>query len=155
LIYTGEQLRAARALARVEQSDLASIASVSVDTIKRLERTSGAVSANVATLGPIVLALEAFGVEFTNGGQPGVKTRMPGDYSDAALALLFDRDHLWFIRGAPNPLPANETTLRRALASARKLQSPSQKVISIRSAGDKIVIPAAQIERLWSMADLL
>jgi predicted transcriptional regulator len=79
LIPTGEQLRAARAIVRMEQSDLASKAAVSIDTIKRLERTVGAVSANVATTDAILRALEAAGVVFIaqNGGGPGVRLRRP------------------------------------------------------------------------------
>jgi transcriptional regulator with XRE-family HTH domain len=75
LIITGEQLRAARAMARIEQADLAGQANVSVETIKRLERTEGPVSANVQTVDAVMRALEAAGVEFTNGGQPGVRMR--------------------------------------------------------------------------------
>ena len=75
---TGEQLRASRALTRIEQSDLAAAAKVSVDTIKRLERTVGPVSANIATVNSVVSALEAAGVEFTNGEQPGVRLRASG-----------------------------------------------------------------------------
>jgi DNA-binding XRE family transcriptional regulator len=47
LIITGEQFRAARAMARIEQTDLARQAKVSVETIKRLERTEGPVSAKM------------------------------------------------------------------------------------------------------------
>jgi hypothetical protein len=53
--------------------DLAQIASVSIDTIKRLERSPGLISANVATADAIVGVLDAAGIEFTNGGQPGVR----------------------------------------------------------------------------------
>jgi transcriptional regulator with XRE-family HTH domain len=74
---TGEQLRAARAMARIEQSELTLASKVSVDTVKRLERTIGPVSANVATVNSVVQALEAAGVEFTNGWQPGVRMRKP------------------------------------------------------------------------------
>jgi DNA-binding XRE family transcriptional regulator len=77
LIVTGEQLRAARAMARIEQSDLARASKVSVDTIKRLERTIGPVSANVATVNSVVQALESAGIEFIaeNGRGPGVRLR--------------------------------------------------------------------------------
>jgi transcriptional regulator with XRE-family HTH domain len=75
LIVTGEQLRGARAMVRMEQSDLAAKANVSVDTVKRLERTVGPISANVATMAAIVSVLEGAGVAFTNGGEPGVKLR--------------------------------------------------------------------------------
>jgi transcriptional regulator with XRE-family HTH domain len=79
LHVTGEQLRAARAMARIEQSELAMAGKVSVDTIKRLERTIGPVSANVVTLNAVVQVLEAAGVEFTNGDQPGVRMRRARD----------------------------------------------------------------------------
>ena len=74
---TGEQLRAARAIVRMEQTDLAQAAKVSVDTIKRLERTVGQVSANVLTVNAITKTLESAGVEFVpeNGGGPGVRLR--------------------------------------------------------------------------------
>jgi predicted transcriptional regulator len=62
-------------MARIEQSELATVSKVSVDTIKRLERTIGPVSANIATVNSVVQALEAAGVEFTNGEQPGVRLR--------------------------------------------------------------------------------
>lgn len=75
MVVTGEQLRAARAMARIEQADLALKASVSVDTIKRLERTVGPVSANVATTEAIMRVLESAGVEFISDGQSGVRQR--------------------------------------------------------------------------------
>jgi hypothetical protein len=62
-------------MARIEQSDLAMAAKVSVDTIKRLERTIGPVSANVVTVSAVLQVLEAAGIEFTNGNQPGVRTK--------------------------------------------------------------------------------
>jgi predicted transcriptional regulator len=64
-------------MARLEQIDLAKSAGVSVDTIKRLERTQGVVSANLATVHAIVAALETAGVEFIaeNGGGPGVRLK--------------------------------------------------------------------------------
>jgi hypothetical protein len=62
-------------MVRIEQSELAVAAKVSVDTIKRLERTIGPVSANVATVNAVVQVLEAAGMEFTNGGQPGVRLK--------------------------------------------------------------------------------
>lgn len=62
-------------MARIEQSELASAAKVSVDTIKRLEKTIGPVSANVTTVNSIARVLEAAGIEFTNGDRPGVRLR--------------------------------------------------------------------------------
>lgn len=64
-------------MARIEQGDLAARAGVSVDTIKRLERIVGPVSANTMTMDAIQRALEAAGVEFIpeNGSGAGVRLR--------------------------------------------------------------------------------
>ena len=74
-MLTSEQVRAARALKRMDQSGLADIAGVSVETIKRLEKLNGPLlSANGKTLSAIQTALEAAGVEFIEGG---VRLRSP------------------------------------------------------------------------------
>ena len=63
---------------RIEQSDLAERAGVSLETIKRIERKPGKISALAGTLDAIQRALETAGVTFTNGGEPGVKLKAPG-----------------------------------------------------------------------------
>jgi transcriptional regulator with XRE-family HTH domain len=85
---TGEQLRAARAMLRVEQVDLARLANVSVDTIKRLERTIGPVSANIVTIYAVMEVLGMAGVEFIaeNGGGPGVRLRKSTGANDGPPA---------------------------------------------------------------------
>jgi predicted transcriptional regulator len=70
---TSELIRAARALLRWEQRQLADASSVSLPTVKRLEAKPGALSAHVSTVSALVRALEAAGVEFTNGHRPGVR----------------------------------------------------------------------------------
>lgn len=68
-MLTSEQLRAARALKRMDQKHLAELAGVSVETIKRLEKTDGQLlSATGTTLAAIRSSLEAAGVEFIEGG---------------------------------------------------------------------------------------
>lgn len=64
LLLTGEQIRAARALARIEQTELARSATLSLETIKRLERIRGPVEANARTLRSIQRAFEAIGISF-------------------------------------------------------------------------------------------
>ena len=82
-MLTSEQIRAARAMLRIEQTDLASLAGVSLETIKRIERKPGRISALAATLDAIRAALEAAGVIFVeeNGEGPGVRLRKerPGE----------------------------------------------------------------------------
>ncbi len=77
LVLTSELIRAARALLRWEQRDLASASSVSLPTIKRLESKPGIMAAHASTVAALRKALEAAGVEFIdeNGGGPGVRLR--------------------------------------------------------------------------------
>lgn len=72
---TSEQLRAARALVRLDQAELAKRSGVSVPTIKRLEAQDGELSANKPTLAAIRGALEESGVQFV---EPGVDPLGPG-----------------------------------------------------------------------------
>src|SRR5580658_6418847 len=69
---TSELIRAARALVRWEQRQLADASSVSLPTVKRLEARPGNLAAHASTVSALVRALEAAGVEFTNGDRPGV-----------------------------------------------------------------------------------
>ena len=72
---TSELVRAARALVRWDQRQLAEAASVSLPTVKRLEARPGILIAHAATVIAIRHALEVAGVEFTNGERPGVRFR--------------------------------------------------------------------------------
>ena len=56
-----------------EQSDLARASGVPLSSLKRLERRPGPLSAHARTVEALRIALEAVGVEFTNGDAPGVK----------------------------------------------------------------------------------
>lgn len=77
LLLSSELIRAARALLRWEQRNLAAASSVSLPTIKRLESQPGALAAHTSTITALKNALEAAGVEFIeeNGGGPGVRLR--------------------------------------------------------------------------------
>ena len=74
---SSEVIRAARALLRWEQRDLAKASSVSLPTIKRLESKAGALGAHASTVSALMNALEAAGIEFIdeNGGGPGLRLR--------------------------------------------------------------------------------
>jgi transcriptional regulator with XRE-family HTH domain len=76
-VLSSELIRAARALLRWEQRDLASASSVSLPTVKRLEAKPGPMLAHMSTVAALRGALEAAGVEFIdgNGGGPGVRLR--------------------------------------------------------------------------------
>jgi transcriptional regulator with XRE-family HTH domain len=77
LLITSEQVRAARALLRWEQRDLAEASGVSLPSVKRLETQPGALAAQQKTIVELRNALENAGVEFIaeNGGGPGVRLR--------------------------------------------------------------------------------
>jgi hypothetical protein len=62
---------------KVEQGELAELSGVSIDTIKRLERMDGVLSANAKTVDALQRALQAEGVVFIpeNGGTAGVRLR--------------------------------------------------------------------------------
>ena len=77
LVLSSELIRAARALLRWEQRDLAAASSVSLPTVKRLEAKPGIMAAHLSTTVALRKALEAAGIEFIdeNGGGPGVRLR--------------------------------------------------------------------------------
>ena len=67
------QMRAARALLRWSALDLAKASKVGVATIRRVEVVDGEIPVTLANEAALRQALEAAGVEFTNGDQPGVR----------------------------------------------------------------------------------
>ncbi|MFT4912168.1 MAG: transcriptional regulator with XRE-family HTH domain [Brevundimonas sp.] len=69
---SGEQIRAARALIRIDQADLARRCGLSLETIKRLERIRGPVDANSRTLRALFEVFAAMGVAFDNCEDGGV-----------------------------------------------------------------------------------
>ena len=71
-IITAEQYRMARAALKLSVRDVATLASVSTNTLTRLENGE---ELKPRTLEAIRNALEKAGVEFTNGDQPGVRMK--------------------------------------------------------------------------------
>jgi hypothetical protein len=74
-LVSGAQLRAGRALVRMEQTTLARLASVSAVTVGKLEGSDGPLNARASTLRALQATLEAAGVEFIDGNRPGVRLR--------------------------------------------------------------------------------
>jgi transcriptional regulator with XRE-family HTH domain len=68
---TPSQCRAARGLLNWTQDEMASAARLSVVTVRNFENEKS--TPQRATLDVIQRALEAAGIEFTNGEQPGVR----------------------------------------------------------------------------------
>lgn len=70
MIFLPVQCRMARAALGLGVRELAAAAKVSIDTVARFERGD---ELKERTIDALQLALENAGVEFTNGGQPGVR----------------------------------------------------------------------------------
>jgi transcriptional regulator with XRE-family HTH domain len=70
---TAAQLKAARQLLDWSQDDVAAASGIETPTIVHFEH--GKQPPSRAALAEIRMTLEAAGVEFTNGGEPGVKLR--------------------------------------------------------------------------------
>lgn len=80
MLTTGNQLKAARVLAEIDQAKLAELVGVNVNTVRNMEGSgSGPIAGRAATVQAVQRALEAAGVEFLNHGQPGVRLAKKGE----------------------------------------------------------------------------
>jgi transcriptional regulator with XRE-family HTH domain len=85
MLLIGNQLKAGRALAGIEQQELADAANVHVNTIRKMEaKAREEITSAADVLRRVQSALERAGVEFTNGSQPGVRLREAPHHRDAA-----------------------------------------------------------------------
>lgn len=83
MAITADQLRAARALLKMEQRELAEKSGVPVQTLKRYEGTTGPLTGNYQNIASLVSVLEAAGITFlavgeTTDGGPGVRRKLQG-----------------------------------------------------------------------------
>lgn len=82
-MMTAAQMRAARALAGIDQKTLAEKSGVSLPTIQRMEASEGVVRGVVDTLVKVIAALSECGVELigegqaSGGGGRGVRLKPP------------------------------------------------------------------------------
>lgn len=76
-IFTGPQLRAARALLGWSARELAEKSRVSLPTIQRIESAAGVPISQTRTMVDLASALESAGIEFTGTPEndPGVKLK--------------------------------------------------------------------------------
>ena len=72
-MITAAQLRAARALAGIDQRALAEQSGLSVPTIQRMEASEGVIRGNVDSLMKLIAALEALGIELLGEGSVSAK----------------------------------------------------------------------------------
>ena len=67
-MITASQLRAARALLSISQSQLAAMSHLSVPTIQRMEASDGIIRGNVDSLIKLIAGLESAGIELIGEG---------------------------------------------------------------------------------------
>jgi hypothetical protein len=89
-MITSEQIRAARALLRIEQDELARRARVSATTIRRIEAVDGIGQVSEITVGTVMHALEEAGAEFIDDGVRR-RARMDTEAAYQALRAIAER----------------------------------------------------------------
>ena len=74
---SGRQIAAARALLGLGQVELATLASISAPTLRRMEAAEGPLTGMKNNIAAVISALESAGVLFidANGNGPGVRLR--------------------------------------------------------------------------------
>jgi transcriptional regulator with XRE-family HTH domain len=78
MLTTGNQLKAGRALAGMDQGTLASRAGVNINTISAMEKRGALMlTSGLDKIRAVMDVLEAEGIEFLNHGQPGVRLVKP------------------------------------------------------------------------------
>ena|SRR5271165_1209710 len=97
-----EQIRAARALLRLEQQDLAHRAQISVATVRRLETENGAAAVAPSTLSTVQRVLEAAGAEFIPDGVQRRRPRTPEE-KEALIREIMAIAHRSAKLAAANP----------------------------------------------------
>jgi transcriptional regulator with XRE-family HTH domain len=143
VMMTAEQLRAARAMLRLEQASLAEKAGVSVETIKRLEGQKGPLQAYFDTLFHIKAALEREGVEFVDGSKdsgPGVRV-----VADRKAAVI-DREIEYFFHSINAVLEALIKNDPQFLARDDATQFLRKIVVTI--AAWEVYAPPSQVEAI-------
>lgn len=87
MLITPDQIRAARALLRMDQDELARRANVSVVTVRRLEAPGGLTKVAPGTFDEVQRALEAAGAEFIARGVRR-RQRTPEEIEARVQAIL-------------------------------------------------------------------
>lgn len=76
MLTTGNQLRAARALADMDQGTLAKRAGININTVSAMEKKGGEMlTSGLDKVRAVMTVLEEAGIEFLNHGSPGVRLR--------------------------------------------------------------------------------
>jgi predicted transcriptional regulator len=141
MLITSEQLRAARAMVRMEQTRLADRSGVSVETIKRLEARHGKLNAKSDTVGRLQAALESEGVAFSSDpNRPGVylgadKIKAYVEVMTAQIAGLVQASLMQQLKGDPGMLDRDQTRLIKKALSFVAEQTPLEQPLLSGSSG--------------------
>ena len=93
-MITAAQLRAARALAGLDQRRLAELSGLSLPTIQRMETSEDLIRGNVDSLTKLITALDSVGIELigegaaSSGTGRGVRLKRPPDASRVPNQLM-------------------------------------------------------------------
>jgi transcriptional regulator with XRE-family HTH domain len=79
---TIEQIKAARALLDWSQEDLADRSGLSIVTVRRFEARGSSLRVSDEARAKMEAAMEAAGIEFTNGRKPGVRLNKKGSLNE-------------------------------------------------------------------------
>jgi transcriptional regulator with XRE-family HTH domain len=114
IALTGEQIRAGRALARIEQTTLAEASGLSLETIKRVERIRGPVNVNLKTLNALTAAFQGLGIVFDSQG--GLRTTYGADPQSVREEPELALERLIYVSKATGKDQAPEAVLRSIVA---------------------------------------
>ena len=134
-LLTGNQLRAARALVGVDQKYVADTADVAVNTIRNMEaRGFQPITSGAYTVQCVQEFLEALGVEFLDGKQPGIVLReiwgissVSRDGAEWGVAICREADTLFTTSIARAREMANDAERRGDSRTANNLWSAAEK----------------------------
>ena len=107
-MITGEQVRAARSMLRMNQKQFAELAHITVGAVQRFERTRGPLIADITIVEVVRAALESAGIEFIDSGAytgiggPGL--RLKGE--PVATDDIIDLESVAEVGGAPDVVAA-------------------------------------------------
>jgi transcriptional regulator with XRE-family HTH domain len=101
-MITAEQIRAARALLRLDQTELARRSHVSLATLRRIEGSAEKPRASAPAVDAVRQALEKAGIEFIENGVRRRKRRTPEE-KEARFRLIMEVAHRSAERAAEQP----------------------------------------------------
>lgn len=152
-MITGAIIRAARGLLRWSADELAARAKLGVATVRRAEQTDGPPAITGANCHAIQTAFAEAGVEFTNGGQPGLRfNRRTAALAAAQAYIVANSDKFTRDRAAPNAAAieaARPNELRdeaNVLQQCRDYRDVEQSLYTLRGLG--FVLPLEFVENL-------